>query len=105
MSLDPSFPWLPWPREGIINTERLQKMWRISVPYEFVNSQEISLGERVLDLKDLGEIVDGAMSTFQRKTSLVLETPCGIDANRNALTLVLALGHGLNIFKVTNCPG
>jgi hypothetical protein len=69
-----------------------------------VDSQEISLGERVFNLKDLREIVNRTVSTFQRKASLILETSCGIDANRNALALVLALGHGLNIFKVTNCP-
>lgn len=71
---------------------------------KFVDRQEIRLGQWVLDLEDLRKVVDRPMSTLQRKPSLILEAPRGVDANRDALALILALGHRLNIFEIANCP-
>lgn len=45
------------------------------------------------------------MSTLKRKTSLLLEPPGGIDPDWNALALVFALGHSLDVFEITNGPG
>lgn len=73
--------------------------------YKFMDSKEVSLRQRVFDLEDFGEIVNSAVSTFKSKTSLLFETLCGINADRDTLALVLAFGHCLNIFEVANSPG
>jgi hypothetical protein len=73
--------------------------------YEFVDCQKIRLGKRIFDFEYFREVINRAVSTLKRKLSLVLETTGGVDANGNALALVFALGHGLNVFEVTNCPG
>jgi hypothetical protein len=69
-----------------------------------MHGQEIGLGQRVLNLEDLREIVNGPVGTFKCKASLVLKSTSSVDTHRNALSLVLALGHGLDVFKVTNGP-
>lgn len=70
-----------------------------------MHSQEIGLGQRVLDFKDFRKVVDCLVGTLKCKASLVLETSGSVDANRDALASVLALGHGFDIFEVTHCPG
>lgn len=77
----------------------------MDVTYKFVNSQEISLGKRVLDFKDLREIIDRAVGTFKREASLILKATGGVDTDGNALALVFALGHSLNVLEIANRPG
>lgn len=72
--------------------------------YKFMDSKEVGLRQRIFDLKDLGEIINSAMSTFESKTSLLFEALGGINANRDTLALVLAFGHSLNVFEVANSP-
>ena len=72
--------------------------------HKLVNCQEVGLGQWVLNLEDLREVVNGSVSTFKCKTGLVLKSPSGVNTHGNALSLVLALGHGLDIFEVTNGP-
>lgn len=72
--------------------------------YKLVHGQKVSLGQRILDLEDFREIVDGAVSTLQSKTSLVLQAAGCVDPNGNTLAFVLALSHSLNIFEITHCP-
>lgn len=72
--------------------------------YKLVYSQKIRLGQRILDLENFREIVNGAVGTFQSKTSLVLQAASCVDPNGDALALVLALSHSLNIFEVTHGP-
>jgi len=69
-----------------------------------VHSQQISLRKRIFNFKDLREVVNCSRSTFESKASLLFETPSGIDPDRDALALVLALCHGLDVFKITYCP-
>ena len=73
--------------------------------YKLMHGQKIGLGQGVLDFEDLGEVVDSAVRTLQSKASLVLQAASGINSNWDTLALVLALGHSLDIFEVTNCPG
>lgn len=72
--------------------------------YKLVDCQEIGLGQRVLNLEDLREVVNGSVGAFKCKTGLVLKSTSRVDTHGNALSLVLALGHGLDIFEVTNGP-
>jgi hypothetical protein len=73
--------------------------------YKLMHSQEICLRKRIFNLKDLGEVINRPMRTLQCKSSLVLQASCGVDANGNAFSLILALGHGFNVSKVTHGPG
>lgn len=75
------------------------------ITYELVHGQEIRLGEGVFNLEYFREIVDCAVRTLQGEASLVFEAPRGVDSNRNTPALVLTLGHGFNVFKVTYGPG
>ena len=72
--------------------------------YKFMDSKKIGLRQRIFNLKDFGEIVNSAMSTFESKSSLLFEALRGINANRDTLALVLAFGHSLNVFEVANSP-
>lgn len=72
--------------------------------YKFVNGQKIDFGKRIVNPKHLREIVHSAMSAFQGKPGLVLQTSRCVDTDGYTRSIVLALSHGLNIFEVTNCP-
>lgn len=69
-----------------------------------MDGKQISLGQRILNLENLRKVINCTVGTVQRKSSLVLETPGSVHPDRDAFTLVLALGHCLDIFKVANCP-
>lgn len=69
-----------------------------------MNGKEISLGQRIFDLEDLGEVVNGAVGTFQGKAGLILQALCSVDTNRYALALVLALGHCFDVVEITDSP-
>lgn len=79
-------------------------IWEIPSTYKFMYSQQVRLGKRILNFKDFREIIHRTVSALQGKARLILETPCGIDSDWNTLSLILALSHGLDIFKVTNGP-
>lgn len=70
-----------------------------------MDGQQIRLRQRVLYLKDFRKIVHGAVSTLQSKPGLVFETSRGVNTDRDAFALVLALRHGFDIFEITYGPG
>jgi hypothetical protein len=69
-----------------------------------VNGQKINLGKRVLDAEDLGEVVDDLVSTLEGQLALVLEASGGVDSDGEVLSVVLASGEILDVFKVTESP-
>jgi hypothetical protein len=69
-----------------------------------VNSQKINLGERVLDAEDLGEVVDNLVGALESQLALVLEASGGVDSDGEILSVVLASGEVLDVFKVTESP-
>lgn len=72
--------------------------------YKFMNSEQIRLGQRIIDFEDLREIIKGLMGAFQSESSLFLETPGGINSHWDAGTVVLAFSHGFHVFEVTESP-
>lgn len=71
---------------------------------KLMNSQQINLGQRVIDLEDLGEVIHNLVAVVQSKASLLLQTTGSVNPDRNVLAIVLALGVRLDVFKVTNSP-
>jgi len=72
--------------------------------YEFVDRKQVRLGEGVLDLENIREIVHCSVSALQGEASLVLEAPCRIYSHRNTGTLIFALRESFDVFEITNCP-
>lgn len=70
-----------------------------------MHGKKVRLRERIFDLEDFRKVVNSTVGALQGKDGLVFETPGGVHAHRDAFSVVLALGHGLHIFKVTDCPG
>lgn len=69
-----------------------------------MDSKKVRLRQWIFDFKDFREVVDSTMGTFQGKSSLFLETFGRIHTYRYALSLILALSHSLDVFKIANCP-
>jgi hypothetical protein len=69
-----------------------------------VDSQQVDLRERVVDLEDLGEVVHDLVAVVQRKISLLLQTASGVDPDGNVLSVVLALRVCLNILEISDSP-
>jgi hypothetical protein len=69
-----------------------------------MNGQQINLGKRVIDLEDLGEVVDNLVAVVQGKMTLLLQTAGSVNPDGNVLAVVLALGESLDVLKVTNSP-
>ena len=69
-----------------------------------MNGQKIDLGKRVVNLEDLGEVVDNLVAVVQSKTTLLLQAARSVDPDRNVLAVVLALGESLDVLKVTDSP-
>ena len=70
-----------------------------------MDGQQVRLGKRVVDLKDVGEVVQGLGSTLQCKLSLLLEASGGINTDWDTDAVVLALSHCLDVLEVTYSPG
>jgi hypothetical protein len=73
--------------------------------YKFMDGEEISLWKGILDVEDVGEVVDNLVGMFQSETALLLQTSGCVDANWQVLAAVLALGEGFDILKVADSPG
>jgi len=69
-----------------------------------VDSQQIDLGKRVVDLEDFGEVVDNLVAVVQSKATLLLQTTGSVNPDGNVLSVVLALGESLDVLKVTDSP-
>lgn len=70
-----------------------------------MHSQKVDLGQRVVELEDLGEVVDNLAGGFERKPSLLLQAFGGINSDwKLTPALVLALGEALDILKLSECP-
>lgn len=72
---------------------------------ELVDSQDIALGERVVNLKLLREVVDDLGGVLKSPHALLLEAAGGVDTDGELLAIVLAVGEGLDVLKVANSPG
>ena len=72
---------------------------------EFVNSEQVGLGERVLNLENVGEEVNDLGGVFNSPFSLVLETASSVNADGQLLAVVLALSETLNVLEITESPG
>lgn len=71
---------------------------------ELVNSKKIRLGERIVNTKDLGEVVDDLVGVFKGEFALVFETARRVDSDGQVFTIVFALGKCLDVFEIANCP-
>jgi hypothetical protein len=69
-----------------------------------MNGQQINLGKRVIDLEDLGEVVDNLVAVVQGKMTLLLQTTGGVNPDGDVLAVVLALSESLDVLKVANSP-
>ncbi|KAI6764699.1 hypothetical protein HG531_012586 [Fusarium graminearum] len=72
---------------------------------ELVDSDQIGLGQRVVNVKDLGEEVNDLGGVLKSPLTLLLETTGGVDTDGNLLAVVLAISESLDVLKVTNSPG
>lgn len=77
---------------------------QVSFTYKFMDGQEIDLWERVVNLKDLGEVVHDLVTVVQGKASLLLQSACCVNSDRDVLSIVLALCERFHIFEIANCP-
>ncbi len=72
---------------------------------ELVDGQDIALGERVVDLKLLREVVDDLGRVFQRPPTLLLQSARRVHTDGHLLAVILAGGRSLDILKVSDGPG
>jgi hypothetical protein len=72
---------------------------------ELVDSDQVGLGQRVVNIKDLGEEVDDLGGVLESPLTLLLQTTGGVDTDGNLLAVVLAISESLDILKVTDSPG
>ena len=69
-----------------------------------MNCQHIHLRERVVNLEDLGEVVNDLMGMLQGPAALLSKTSCRVNTDRELLATVLALREVLDILKVSKGP-
>ncbi|GJC83687.1 hypothetical protein ColLi_06525 [Colletotrichum liriopes] len=72
---------------------------------ELVDSEQVGLGEGVLDAEDVGEEVNDAGRVPQGPAALLLEAAGGVDADGQLLAVVAALGELLDVLEVADGPG
>ena len=72
---------------------------------EFVDREQVRLGERVLNLENIGEEVNDLGGVLNSPLSLVLETAGSVNADGQLLAVVLALSVTLNVLEITQSPG
>jgi hypothetical protein len=72
---------------------------------ELVNSEQIGLGERVVNLEDLRKVIDDLGGLFEGPAALLLETTGGVDTDGDLLAVVASLSVGFNVLEVTDSLG
>lgn len=69
-----------------------------------MDGEQIRFGKRIVNPKELGEIVDSAVGAVQGKSGLLLETSSRIHADGDTGTIVLAFRRSLDVLEITHSP-
>jgi hypothetical protein len=72
---------------------------------ELVDGNQIRLGQRVVDVEDLGEEVNDLRGVLESPLTLLLQTTGGVDTDGDLLAVVLAVSESPDVLKVTDTPG
>ena len=72
---------------------------------KLVDGEEISLGQGVIDVEDLGEVIDDFVGLRERETALFFEAACRVDPYRELLTPVFAARKVFDVLEVAKGPG
>jgi hypothetical protein len=69
-----------------------------------VDSDHIGFGQGVVNTKGLREEIKSLVGMLKGESTLLFKTTSSIDANRNALAIILAFCEGLDILEIADGP-
>lgn len=70
-----------------------------------MNSQKVDFRERVIEIKNLGEVINDLLRVFQRESALLRQAPSGINPDwQFAPSFVFAVGEVFNILEISAGP-